>query len=138
MHRIRIMIGLALLLSSCGAPERDPARPKVVLPEFTDNNFEQEVLRSKQPVLVDFWATWCGPCLALGPIVEDLAGEYNGKLKVGKLDVDVAPRTADRYDVRSIPRLMLFKDGKVVSMVKGMPAGDAKASLTQWLNDALE
>jgi thioredoxin 1 len=85
----------------------------------TDQNFEGEVLKSSQPVLIDFWATWCGPCRAISPIVEQLAKEYAGKLKVGKVNIDEHPKTPTNYDVRSIPTLLLFKDGKVVGQIVG-------------------
>lgn len=87
--------------------------------EITDENFEQEVLKSNLPVLVDFWAVWCGPCKMIAPIVEQLAAEYNGKLKVGKLDVDNNQQSAIKYGVRSIPTLLIFKDGKVVETIIG-------------------
>lgn len=87
--------------------------------EITDSNFEQEVLKSDKPVLVDFWAVWCGPCKMIAPIVEQLAAEYDGKLKVGKLDVDNNQQSAIQYGVRSIPTLLLFKDGKVVDTIIG-------------------
>lgn len=87
--------------------------------EITDQNFEQEVLKSDKPVLVDFWAVWCGPCKMIAPIVEQLADEYEGKLKVGKLDVDNNQQSAISYGVRSIPTLLLFKDGKVVDTIIG-------------------
>jgi thioredoxin 1 len=87
--------------------------------EVTDSTFEQEVLRSTQPVLVDFWAVWCGPCRAVAPVVEEIAGDYEGKLKVMKLDVDDNPRTAGAYGVQSIPTLLVFKDGKPAERIVG-------------------
>src|SRR5688572_1059167 len=87
--------------------------------EFTDGNFEAEVLKSEQPTLVDFWAVWCGPCRAIAPVVEVLAKEYEGKVKVGKLDVDHNQRVAETYGIRSIPALLLFKGGKVVDQLVG-------------------
>jgi len=86
---------------------------------ITDGNFEGEVLKASQPVLIDFWATWCGPCRAIAPVVEQLAKEYAGKLKVGKVNIDEHPKTPTTYDVRSIPTLLLFKDGKVVGQIVG-------------------
>lgn len=86
---------------------------------LTDDNFKEEVLDAGEPVLVDFWATWCGPCRQIAPIVEDLADEFDGRAKVGKLDVDDNPRTAQEYGVRSIPTLLFFKDGEVVDKVIG-------------------
>lgn len=87
--------------------------------EFTDANFETEVLKSEIPVLVDFWAVWCGPCKTIAPIVDELAGEYEGKLKVGKVDVDNNNGVAMKYAVRSIPTLILFKDGQPVDKMLG-------------------
>ena len=90
--------------------------------EFTETNFEQEVLKSDVPVLVDFWAPWCGPCKAMGPTIDALATEYAGKVKVGKLNTDDNPGTAMRYEIRGIPTLLLFKGGKVVDQrVGAMP-----------------
>ena len=87
--------------------------------EVTDSTFAQEVLQSSQPVLVDFWAVWCGPCRAVAPVVEEIAGDYEGKLKVMKLDVDSNPQTAVAYGVQSIPTLLVFKDGKPAERIVG-------------------
>lgn len=86
---------------------------------LTDENFKTEVLESKVPVLVDFWAEWCGPCKQIAPIVEELAQTYDGKLKVGKVDVDQNDQTALNYMIRSIPSLLFFKNGKVVEQIVG-------------------
>jgi len=86
---------------------------------FTDGDFDTEVLRSEVPVLVDFWAEWCGPCRQMGPTIDAVASEYAGKIKVGKLDVDSNGGTAMRYNVRGIPTLLLFKDGRVVEQRVG-------------------
>ncbi|MBG98859.1 MAG: thioredoxin [Solibacterales bacterium] len=96
---------------------------------FSDDSFDEEVLKSEVPVLVDFWAEWCGPCRAMGPVVDEIATEYHGKAKVGKLDVDHNPQIATRYQVRGIPTLLLFKDGAVVDQVVGAVAKDKVASL---------
>jgi len=88
--------------------------------ELTDTNFKQEVLESDVPVLVDFWAAWCGPCLRLAPVIEQIAKEYKGKLKVCKLNVDEAPKTASSYGIMSIPTLAIFKNGEVVDKVIGV------------------
>jgi thioredoxin 1 len=87
--------------------------------EITDANFQNEVLNSDKPVLVDFWAVWCAPCKMVAPVVEELAKEYDGKLKVGKLDVDNNPEISMKYGIRSIPTLMVFKGGKVVEQIIG-------------------
>ena len=86
---------------------------------LNDDNFESEVLNSEIPVLVDFWAEWCGPCRALAPVIEEIAEEYSGELKVGKLNVDENPGAPSAYDVRSIPTLVVFKDGAVLDRIVG-------------------
>jgi thioredoxin 1 len=87
--------------------------------EFTDDNFAKEVLQSDKPVLVDFWAPWCGPCKMIGPIVEKLSNELSATVKIGKLNVDDNQATAGEYNVMSIPTLLLFKNGKVVGQTMG-------------------
>ncbi len=87
--------------------------------EVTDGNFKNEVLDSQTPVLIDFWASWCGPCKMIAPIIEELASEYDGKMKFGKLDVDANPQISMQFGIRSIPTLLVFKGGKVVDQIVG-------------------
>jgi thioredoxin 1 len=102
--------------------------------EVNDSSFETEVLKSNLPVLVDFWAVWCGPCKMIAPLVEEIASEYAGKIKVTKLNVDSNPDTSMRFSIRSIPTLMLFKDGKVVEQIIGaMPKRNLLDKITPHL-----
>jgi thioredoxin 1 len=87
---------------------------------LTDDNFDTEVVKSNQVVLVDFWATWCGPCKAIAPMIEELANEFSGKAKIGKLDVDQNPEVSSEFGIRSIPTLFVFKNGKVVDQIVGL------------------
>lgn len=90
--------------------------------EISDSSFEQEVLQSDIPVLVDFWAPWCGPCWAIAPVIDDLSTEYSGKLKVAKCNVDDNPKIPARYGIRAIPTLIIFKGGNVTEQITGAVA----------------
>lgn len=104
------------------------------LKELNDANFEQEVLNASTPALVDFWAPWCGPCRVVGPIVEELAREYAGKVKVAKMNVDENPITPGKYGIRGIPTLILFKDGQAIDQIVGaVPKGQIEAMLKRVL-----
>ncbi|MDG5767673.1 thioredoxin [Balneolales bacterium ANBcel1] len=100
--------------------------------ELTDSNFNDEVLQADKPVLVDFWAEWCGPCRMVGPVVEELATDYDGKVKVGKVDVDSNPQISMQYGIRSIPSLLIFKGGEVVDQIVGaVPKAQLQKHLDQ-------
>ncbi|OGU18664.1 MAG: thioredoxin [Ignavibacteria bacterium GWA2_55_25] len=103
--------------------------------EVTDSNFQSEVLNSATPVLIDFWAEWCGPCKMIAPLVEELAKEYDGKLKVGKVDVDSNQQVSMQFGIRSIPTLLIFKQGKVVDQLVGaVPKRMLVEKITKHLN----
>ena len=100
----------------------------------TDDNFENDVLKASGPVLVDFWAEWCGPCKQIGPALEEIAEEMSGRVQVVKVNIDENPMTPGRYGVRGIPTLMVFKDGKVAATKVGaMP----KSKIVEWLNESI-
>ncbi len=102
-----------------------------------DNSFEADVIQSDLPVLIDFWAPWCGPCRMVAPVVEALAKKYAGRLKVGKVNVDESPVVANRYGIRGIPTLMIFKDGKMVDQMVGVqPQSSLEAKVEQYLKGA--
>jgi thioredoxin 1 len=105
------------------------ASEKIVV--LTKDNFEQEVLKSEQPILVDFWAPWCGPCRAVAPIMDELAGEFDGKVKIGKINVDDEGELSMKYRVMSIPTIMLFKDGQIAEKVIGARSKDEFSKLIQ-------
>ena len=102
--------------------------------EITDENFEKTVLKSDKPVVVDFWAAWCGPCRMVGPVIEEIAGEYEGKAIVGKVDVDANQEFAAKYGVRNIPTVLMFKDGEVVGRQVGVAP---KATYTEAIDGLL-
>ena len=102
--------------------------------EFTDQNFEKDVLQSDVPVLIDFWATWCGPCKAIAPVIEEIAAEYENRVKVGKVDVDQNQNTAMKFGVRSIPTLLLISNGKVANQIVGAVP---KENITKVLDEVL-
>jgi thioredoxin 1 len=100
--------------------------------EVNDGTFEQMVLKAELPVLVDFWAPWCGPCLAVAPVLEELAEEYSGKVNIARVNVDLTPRTSAKYSIRSIPTLLIFKEGKPMRQLVGSrPKGELKQFLDE-------
>ncbi|MGM0635287.1 MAG: thioredoxin [Bacteroidota bacterium] len=102
--------------------------------EITDKDFEEKVLKSDKPVLVDFWAAWCGPCRMVGPIIDEISSEYEGKAVVGKVDVDANQEFAAKYGVRNIPTVLLFKDGELVKRQVGVAP---KETYTEAIDEAL-
>ena len=102
--------------------------------KVTDASFEADVLKSDRPVVVDFWAEWCGPCKMIGPALEEIATEMQGKVKIAKLNVDENPGISSKLGIRSIPTLMLFKDGKLASQKVGAAP---KGELVRWINEAI-
>lgn len=139
-HKISRALGvfaLSLLVSiwvtGCDQPKARRVSPEEEkhLVVLTKENFQAEVLDSKQPVLVDFWATWCGPCKMIAPTVAEIATEFEGRVKVAKLDVDAVPSVAQQYKISSIPTLILFKDGQTVERLVGLRT---KESLRSALN----
>jgi thioredoxin 1 len=102
--------------------------------DVNDKNFEEKVIKGKTPVLVDFWAPWCGPCRAIAPILDELAEEYKGKMTIARLNVDEAPQSASKYGISAIPTMLLFKDGKPVSQLVGFrPKPELKKALDESL-----
>ena len=125
--------GILTFLSQIGGSKSESPEIKgdaMATVKVTDSSFEQDVLQSSEPVVVDFWAEWCGPCRMIGPALEEISNEMAGKVKIAKVNVDENPQIASQYGIRSIPALMLFKDGKLAGQKVGAaPKGD----LSRWI-----
>lgn len=135
-----LAITVLSLLTGCGP--REAATSTLVDDKhvliLTQDNFQSEVLSSTQPVLVDFWATWCGPCKMVAPVVAELATEFNGKAKVGKVDVDAEEELSKKYGISAIPSLLIFKDGKVVDQVVGVRSkAELREKLQKFVSEAV-
>ena len=99
--------------------------------QISDDTFEENVIKKGQPIIVDFWAEWCGPCKQIGPILEEISDEYSDKITIGKLDVDENPETAGKFQIRGIPTMLLFNNGELIDTKVGM---SSKADLTEWID----
>ena len=99
--------------------------------QISDDTFEENVIKKGQPIIVDFWAEWCGPCKQIGPILEEISDEYSGKITIGKLDVDENPETPGKFQIRGIPTMLLFNNGELIVTKVGM---SSKADLTEWID----
>ena len=99
--------------------------------QISDDTFEENVIKKGQPIIVDFWAEWCGPCKQIGPILEEISDEYKGKITIGKLDVDENPETPGKFQIRGIPTMLLFNNGELIDTKVGM---SSKADLTEWID----